>query len=107
MNDLNENYKQMKLEKIKFGSFEGQNVDLYTLSNNNGMVVKLMTYGATITDIVLPGNKSIACGFDSFEGYFKEEYKNNAPYFGCTVGRYCSQIKDAKFALEYRVLLVG
>lgn len=90
----------MNLEKTKFGVFEGESIDLFTFSNDNGMIVKITNYGATITDILLPGGKSIACGFDSLDGYFAEEYKDNAPYFGSTVGRYCSQIKDSSFSMD-------
>ncbi len=94
----------MKIKKSNFGSYESQTIELFELSNNNGMTVKIMNYGATITSITIPakqgGVKEIACGFDKFESYFSDEYKANAPYFGCTVGRYCSQIKDAKFTMD-------
>ena len=96
----------MQLTESIFGKHNGSDVRLFSLLNDNGMEVKIMTYGATITDIILPGGKSIACGFNTFEGYFSEAYKRNAPYFGCTVGRYCSQIKDARFIMngkEYRL----
>ncbi len=93
----------MKVEKETFGQWEQQNVDLYTLTNTKGMTVKIMTYGATITSIEVPNGdttKQVACGFDTFQGYLSEEYKGNSPYFGCTVGRYSSQIKDAGFTLN-------
>lgn len=90
----------MKIEKSKFGTHQNQDVTLYELTNASGMKVKVMGFGATITQILLPDSTSISCGFDTFEGYFSEEYRQNAPYFGCTVGRYCSQIKDAKFSLN-------
>lgn len=94
----------MKLSKSKFGSFEDQDIFLYELSNSNGMVVKIMNYGATITSIQVPGSDgkpvTINCGFDKFEAYFAKEYLENAPYFGCTVGRYCSQIKDSAFTMD-------
>ena len=94
----------MKPIKSDFGNFEGEKVDLYTLQNSNGMLVKITNYGATVTSILIPDSKKelkeIACGFDTLEGYFSDDYKGNSPYFGCTVGRYCSQIKDAKFNLN-------
>lgn len=34
------------------------------------------------------------------EGYFGKAYQANAPYFGGTIGRYASRIKDGKFSLE-------
>ena len=94
----------MPVTKNTFGNYQNQDIQLYTLSNKNGMEVKITNYGATITSLIVPDNegslKNIACGFDTLSGYFSEAYKNNAPYFGCTVGRYCSQIKDAKFTLN-------
>ena len=94
----------MKVIKSDFGVIEDKKVALFTLKNTKGMVVKITNYGATITSIQLPDAqgelKEIVCGFDSLEGYFSEAYKNNSPYFGATVGRYCSQIKDAKFSLN-------
>ncbi|TYA84192.1 aldose epimerase family protein [Seonamhaeicola marinus] len=99
----------MSTTKSNFGEFNNQNIELFTLSNDKGMTVKITNYGATITSLKVPVDdeiREVACGFDTLEGYFGEDYKNNSPYFGCTVGRYCSQIKDAKFSLngeEYKL----
>lgn len=100
----------MTIKQQNFGTYEGQEITLFTLENANGMSVKIMNYGATITQVTIPGENtspvSLVCGFDQFEEYFSEEYKANAPYFGCTVGRYCSQIKNSKFTLnntEYKL----
>ena len=94
----------MKTIENNFGILEGNQIQLYSLENDNGMSVKITNYGATITSIVVPQKngkaEEIACGFDSFESYFADAYTANAPYFGGTVGRYCSQIKDAKFTLN-------
>lgn len=100
----------MPINKTNFGSFAGQDVELYTLSNTRGMEVKIATYGATVTAISLPdgsgGRREIAAGFDTLAGYFSDAYLANAPYFGCTVGRYASRIKDGKFRIggkDYQV----
>ncbi|AWW29526.1 galactose mutarotase [Echinicola strongylocentroti] len=90
------------ITKKKFGQYEGRDVWLYTLENNRGMQVKIMTYGATVTSISIPNEENrteLACGFDNFESYFSDEYKANSPYFGSTVGRYASRIKDGAFTL--------
>ncbi|MBB6460363.1 aldose epimerase family protein [Flammeovirga kamogawensis] len=87
-----------------FGVYEGHKVHLYTLQNTNGMTVKIMTLGATITSIQVPNKNNelteVACGFDQLDGYFSTAYKANAPYFGCTVGRFASRIKDGKFQVD-------
>lgn len=94
----------MKTETKLFGMLDGNEIRQYFLENVNGMVVKIINYGATITSISIPGEGGkrieLACGFDTLEGYFSEEYKANAPYFGCTVGRTCGMIKDGSFSLE-------
>lgn len=94
----------MKTVAMHFGKLAGKEVQLYTLENDNGMVVKISNYGATITSIVVPNkngeSSEVVCGFDKFESYFSEAYQTNASYFGSTVGRYCSQIKDSKFTLN-------
>ncbi len=94
----------MRVDKTVFGKHEALEVNLFTLENDNGMVLKIMNYGATITSIQVPGPDgkpfSLVCGFDKLEDYFSDAYTGNSPYFGCTVGRYCSQIKDARFELD-------
>ena len=97
----------MKIKTEEFGTYQNSVVSLYTLENENGMQVKIMDMGATITQIVLPDGASVACGFDTLDAYLSDEYKANAPYFGCTVGRYCSQIKDAKFSLNGKVFALN
>ncbi|WP_273444151.1 aldose epimerase family protein [Neolewinella agarilytica] len=87
----------------KFGELDGKSVALHTLENANGMRVKLSDYGAGITSISVPdgkgGRAELITGFDSLDGYFGEAYRANAPYFGGTIGRYASRIKDGKFSI--------
>ena len=94
----------MNTKQTNFGNLDGEEIKLYTLTNNNNIEVKITNYGATVTSIIVPNSKgkleNIACGFDTLNGYFGEDYVGNSPYFGSTVGRYCSQIKDAKFTLN-------
>lgn len=90
-----------------FGEVNGANVILYTLQNDNGLTVKIMNYGATITSLKIPnrdGEKDeIVCGFDSFDDYLKKDYLDSYPYFGATIGRYPSRIKDASFVLNKQI----
>ncbi|SOE20333.1 aldose 1-epimerase [Spirosomataceae bacterium TFI 002] len=89
--------------KSIFGKLNDIEIHAYTLSNKNGMQVKVSNYGATITSITIPsknGRDELVAGFNSLDGYLSEEYKANAPYFGCTVGRVASIIKDSTFTLN-------
>ena len=93
-----------RVKSKDFGASLMNNVQLFTLRNKNGVEINITNYGATITSIVVPNKldelENIACGFDHLDAYFSETYKENAPYFGCTVGRYCSQIKNSTFSLN-------
>lgn len=85
--------------KSTFGAIDGHDVDLYTLTNANGVVMKVMTYGATVTSLVLPDrdgkSADVVLGFDDLDGYLKGK-----SYFGATVGRIANRIRNAKFELE-------
>lgn len=94
----------MKTSVEHFGTIEDNDIQLVTLTNDHGVEIKISNYGATITSIKVPDKEGnideIVCGFDDLDSYFSPAYTSNAPYFGGTVGRYCSQIKDSKFTLE-------
>lgn len=83
----------------EWGEADGKKVQLYTLTNNNGVQVKITNYGGVVTHWITPdkaGNKSsIVLGFDELQGYL-----NMPPYFGAIIGRYGNRIADAKFSLD-------
>jgi aldose 1-epimerase len=95
----------MKITKSIFGKTkEGLEVDLFTLSNDNQVTIKITNYGAIITSIETPDKNgelaNIACGFEKLETYLSAEYLGSYPYFGCICGRVCNRIADGKFKLE-------
>ncbi len=88
------------LDKQDFGkTADGTPVDLYTLTNAHGMIVKVMTYGGIVTQIVVPDRNGkmgdVVLGFDSLD-----EYLAGDPYFGATVGRVGNRIAKGKFTLD-------
>ncbi len=91
--------------KREFGKTpDGKPVELYAL-NNGRLTVKVMTYGAIITEIDAPDRTGkegdIVLGFDTLEGYL-----GTHPYFGATVGRVANRIAGARFTLggvDYQV----
>src|SRR4029079_9510132 len=56
-----------------FGEADGQPVELYTLTNANGMEVKIMTYGGIIQSIRVPDRTgkmaNVALGFATLDEY--------------------------------------
>jgi aldose 1-epimerase len=77
---------------------DGTPVELYVLKNGR-ITVKVMTYGAIITEIDAPDRNGhdgdLTLGFDTLEGYLGKH-----PYFGATVGRVANRIAKGKFSLN-------
>lgn len=61
------------ITKAPFGTANGEAVDLYTLRNEAGMAVQIMTYGATITQLLVPDcrgrSANVVLGFPTLEDY--------------------------------------
>ncbi len=94
----------MKITRSLFGKTnEGIDIDLFTLSNNKQLTVKITNYGAVITSIETPDKDgqsgNIVCGFEKSESYQSSEYLSNYPYFGAICGRCCNRIAEGKFSL--------
>jgi len=90
----------MSANEESFGKTpEGREVNLYTLTNTNGLRAKITNYGAILVSLEVPdrdGNLAdITLGFDALDGYLA-----GSPYFGATVGRYANRIGKAKFVLD-------
>ena len=85
--------------KEKWGNYDNKEVFLYTLTNNNGIIVKISNYGGIITSIRVPDRKGksgdIVLGYDSLNGYLAQ-----SPYFGAMVGRYANRIAKGTFILD-------
>lgn len=95
----------MQIRREEFGKTQkGEKVFLYTLSNDSGVKVKIMNYGATITAIETPdrdGNlANIALGFDNFKDYISDEYVAAGPYLGAAIGRYANRIAGGKYSID-------
>lgn len=88
------------IEKDRFGvTVDGTAVDRYTLRNARGTTVRLITFGATVTELWVPdraGDRAdVVLGFDGME-----PYERPRTFFGCTVGRVAFRIDAGRFALD-------
>jgi aldose 1-epimerase len=80
---------------------DGASVQVYHVTNDAGMEIRLMSRGATLIGVDLPGGDGgekvdVVFGFDDVAGY--ESERNG--YFGCTTGRYANRIAGGKFTLD-------
>ncbi len=82
-------------------SHDGKPIEVFTLTNANGIELKAITYGAIITSLKVPDRAGrvadVVLGFDSPDGYLKTP---PPPYFGALIGRYGNRIAKGKFTLD-------
>jgi aldose 1-epimerase len=84
-----------------FGTMEdGSPVDLYTLTNANGMEVRITNYGATVVSIRTPDRHGtlgdVVLGFDTLDDYVAR----NTAFLGAVVGRYGNRIANGRLTLD-------
>lgn len=96
-----------KLKKESFGKLpDGTEVDSYTLTNKNGVEVKITNYGATVTSIKVPDRSGklddVTLGYDSIDGYLAKN-----PHMGSLAGRYANRIANGEFKLGGKTITLA
>jgi aldose 1-epimerase len=86
--------------KASFGkTADGQQVDIYTLTNSKGVEARIITYGGAVVSLKVPDKHGklgdVVLGYDSIGDY--EQHKS---YFGALIGRYGNRIAKGKFTLD-------
>lgn len=80
----------MSVTLEKYGDFKGEPLYELTLTNHNGMVVKLLNYGATLEQVLLPEGErhtNVILSLDSPAAYHQERN-----FLGGTVGRVIGRV---------------
>ena len=85
----------------------GEAVEAVTLANAGGTTVRIISYGASLQSVVVPGRDGVRA--DVTVGHRTlQEYLDCPQYAGATVGRVANRIAGGRFVLdgrEYRVPL--
>ena len=99
------NANAQKISKASFGTADGQSVNLYTLTNRNGMEARITNYGGIVVSLTAPDRNNkwadIVLGLNDLDSYLKGH-----PYFGALIGRYGNRIAKGRFTLngvEYKL----
>jgi aldose 1-epimerase len=91
--------KEENIKRESWGQADGMDVELVTLTNSNGMIIKITNFGGILTYVAVPDKNdtlgNVVLGFDNLE-----QYKGEHPYFGSLIGRYGNRIGGAKFTLN-------
>ena len=86
-----------------FGTLpSGEAVTLFTLTNANGMVARVIDYGGIILSLTAPDSEGrfddVTLGYETLS-----DYLDATPYFGALIGRYGNRIADGRFELDGQV----
>jgi len=104
----------LSISKQYFGStvepYTGKETAVYryTLSNAEGMSVKILTFGGILQEINVPSRSGaeadVILGFKTLQDYVTEDSPpvtaNGGPYFGELIGRYGNRIANGTFTLN-------
>lgn len=88
------------VQKDNFGKLtNGDAVEIYTITNSNGLRTRVMTWGAGLVEMSVPDRDGkladVTLGFDKLDSYLTRH-----PYFGTTTGRYANRIAKGAFTLD-------
>src|SRR5215213_3966879 len=94
------------ISRKSFGTADGQNVNLYTLKNRQGMKATITNYGGIVVSLTAPDRRGrfddVVLGYNDLDDYMKPPF----PYFGAIIGRYGNRIAKGRFTLngvEYKL----
>ncbi|KUG08563.1 aldose epimerase family protein [Solirubrum puertoriconensis] len=82
---------------------DGQEVQLFTLTNAHGLKATITNYGGIVTSLTTPDKNGqqgdIVLGFDNLADY-QRDAPYDSPYFGALIGRYGNRIAKGRFTLD-------
>lgn len=86
--------------KSSFGKTpDGEQVELYLLTNKNGIEAAITNYGGAVVSLKVPDRSGklgdVVLGYDSVDGYVSDK-----SYFGAIIGRYGNRIGHAQFSID-------
>ena len=87
-------------KRSSFGRLaDGRDVPAVTLTNRNGVVAKVIAYGASLQSMLVPDRAGriadVTIGYADIKGYV-----DKPQYFGSTVGRFANRIAKGHFAID-------
>jgi aldose 1-epimerase len=90
----------------KFGTVEGKEVSIYTLTNSSGVEARITNYGGILVSLKVPDRNGhlddVTLGYDELGPYAE----GNPGYLGALIGRYGNRIAKGRFSLngvEYKL----
>lgn len=89
----------MDIVREVFGTWKNSTIHRYTITNDSGLTVTILNFGAIISSLKVPDRRGetadIVLGYDTLQ-----EYIEDGVYIGSLVGRYANRINGGRLQLE-------
>ncbi|RYE32135.1 MAG: galactose mutarotase, partial [Sphingobacteriales bacterium] len=80
---------------IFWGFYQNQLINSIKIINSSGAYVEILTYGATIVNLVIPDKRAelgnVVLGYSDLEAYLNDQF-----YLGSTIGRSANRIREGR-----------
>lgn len=88
------------MKQFPYGNLpDGRTVEAFTLEGRGGLIMQVITYGATITSLLVPDREArsadVVLGFNRLTDYLAPH-----PYFGAVIGRVAGRIRGEGFSVD-------
>jgi len=87
------------ISQKNWGEYNGHQIFLYELSNDNGIKASITNFGAAIQSLSVPDNQGnmadVVLGYDDLQGYIDDQF-----YIGTVVGRFANRIAGGKVEIN-------
>ena len=89
-------------QSVEFANYgktsSGEWVEQYTIKNKSGMTIKALTFGGTVTDIIVPDKygrfENVVLNLPSLA-----DYEKNKNYMGPIIGRFGNRLAKSQFEI--------
>src|SRR2546430_3129474 len=81
-------------------SADGTTIDAYILSNQHGAIAKIITYGAILADLQIPGRDGKPVHLVREATFSETNYRRGFPQAAMVPGRVANRIANARFTLD-------
>lgn len=90
---------ELNIQIAEWGKIGSEAINLYTITNKNGVKVNIANFGAAVQSLLVPDKDrnyaDVVLGYDSLQGYEHDDF-----YIGTVVGRYANRIAGGNVEID-------
>jgi len=99
---MTEGTERIRTRTEPVGELDGAPVERWTLANDGGMTVAVLTYGGIVQTLEVPDRDGVPANVVLGLARLDDYLAGNPPYLGALIGRYANRIAGGAFTLDGR-----